>query len=80
MSCTDLLTNYWSLQVLDDDEISGSCLQSPVLYTCLHKEQSKENEKNRTQTHNGLLCMTQWLIVTLSEAQCSEMHQYDIQH
>ena len=35
-SCTDLLTKYGSLQILNDDEICGNCLQFTILYVCLN--------------------------------------------
>ena len=35
LPCTDLLTDNGGLQILNDDEVSGSCLQFAVLYTSL---------------------------------------------
>ena len=36
LPCTDLLTDNGSLQILNDDEVSGSRLQFAVLYTSLN--------------------------------------------
>lgn len=48
-----LLTNNWSLQVLNDDEVSGSCLQFAILYTRLYIVIT-QNTNSSSLTHNEL--------------------------